>query len=156
MFANEGFLSYCFYFPTSPPSPPQPGIGMHPTTLGAHSWPLNPSPPPTQSVVTLALHCHIIVVTVVIVVIHIILIIPLPTLSEGSPLPLHPLSPPPLLPMVPHTLPEPITPCCTPSKCKGTHNDTDVETDVAHRESQSSSSSPSPNKPVQGFQGTHD
>src|SRR6266581_1773203 len=50
--------------------------------------------------------------------------------------------PPPSLPMVPHVLPENVTPFCTLPKDDDAHDNTDMVTDVANRESQSSSSSP--------------
>ena len=67
--------------------------------------------------------------------------------SHPSALPDLPLSPPPSLPMVPHALPEAITPCCTLPKDEDAHDDADVLTDAADRESQWSSSSSSPDEP---------
>ena len=67
--------------------------------------------------------------------------------SHPSAVPDLPLSPPPSLPMVPHALPEAITPCCTLPKDEDAHDDADVVTDAADCESQSSSSSSSPDEP---------
>jgi len=44
--------------------------------------------------------------------------------------------------MVPHALPEAITPCCTLPQDEDAHDDADVASDATDRESQSSSSSP--------------
>ena len=70
-----------------------------------------------------------------------------PLTSHPSAVPDLPLSPPPSLPMVPHALPEAITPCCTLPQDEDAHDDADVVTDAIDRESQSSSSSSSPDEP---------